>query len=313
MSKGEIHGLFEVKHMWPASANCYLLEDEDGAILIDVGCGKAGHYEKLKEFLASLSYAPGDIHTVVLTHAHPDHMGAMPFLFKESKPEVIIHQLEKPLAANPRLLNKTFDMDYITRFYMKRVPGAKPEDFEILDYFSRLCPMGSAKADTTVRDGDTLKLADRILEILHTPGHAPGHICLYERDEKILFSGDMIGAPVAWYCPSGGGVVGYLETLDKISSLEIEVIMPSHGNEIREVEKAIAKTRRALLKREERIIEMLSHGKASLLEIVDELFHDEASKFFPGLQMVDSHLLKLEKDGKVKRYIEDGMLFASLV
>jgi len=286
--------------MWPEPANSFLLADPDGAILIDAGCGWPERYATLKEFLRAHGFSPGDIHTVVLSHAHPDHMGAMPFLLAECSPRVFLHPLEVELARDPALLNRSFDMCHITDYYMERLGDTDPASIDIIDYFSNLCPMGDAVATGTMEEGETLALAGHELEVIHTPGHAPGHVSFYERSRRLLLSGDLVGAVVAWYSPSGGGAKGYLESLEKVEALDIDLIMPSHGEDITDIPAAVERTRKVLLAREERILEQLADGPKSLLELTDSLF-PESTRMFPGLQITDSHMLRLEELGTVTR------------
>jgi glyoxylase-like metal-dependent hydrolase (beta-lactamase superfamily II) len=237
-------------------------------------------------------------------------MGAMPFLLEESSPRIYLHPLEAPLAANNSLLNETFDMRHISAYYADMLGGAQAAD--ILEYFSTLCPMGAATATDLMEEGDVLDLAGHRFEVIHTPGHAPGHVSLYEWDERVLLSGDVIGAVVAWYCPSGGGASAYLESLDKIQALDIELILPSHGDAITEVDASIESTRSFILSREERILELLAGGSRSLIELTAELFPRETTRMFPGVQATDSHMIKLESDGLVARRERGGMPFFSI-
>jgi glyoxylase-like metal-dependent hydrolase (beta-lactamase superfamily II) len=305
MAAPAIYTYRPAKHMWPAPANSYLLKDSGGAILIDAGCGFPECYQKITEFLASNGVAPSDVHTVVLSHAHPDHMGAVQFLLEEASPRIFIHRLEKRLASDIQLLNESFDMRYITDYYSDRLGGATPAG--IIEYFDTLCPMGAAEATDVVDEGDVLGLGGRSFEVLHTPGHAPGHISLYDRENRTLLSGDIIGAVVAWYCPSGGGARGYLDSLDKVEALDVELILPSHGGEITGVKDAIESTRAFIMERERRILDLLAGGPMSLLELTDALFPNEVTRMFPGLQITDSHLMKLEEDGLVAREEHDGV------
>ncbi|MHB8894973.1 MAG: MBL fold metallo-hydrolase [Candidatus Geothermincolia bacterium] len=310
MTGPEIHIYQPATHMWPSPANSFMIKDADGAVLIDAGCGFPECYQKIREFLAGHGLQPSDVHTVLLSHAHPDHMGAMPFLLEESSPRIFLHPLEKPLAADNSLLNVSFDMSHISEYYADMLGGAEGAD--ILDYFSTLCPMGAAVATDTMEDGDVLDLAGRRLEVIHTPGHAPGHVSLYDRENRLLLSGDVIGAVVAWYCPSGGGARGYLESLDKIESLDIDVILPSHGGEMTDVRGAIDSTRAFIMARETRILELLGGGEKSLLELTEALFPRETTRMFPGVQATHSHLIKLEEDGAVRREDREGLPFFSL-
>ncbi len=307
---GRIHVYRPESHMWPAPGNSFVLTDNEGAVLIDAGCGFRECYDRVVDFLAGLGLRPADVHTVVLSHAHPDHMGALPFLLEEASPRVIMHELEKPLASDNSLLNKSFDMCYIRDHYSERLEGADAAAFDILDYFSNLCPMGSAEATETVVEGDELVLAGRRFEVLHTPGHAPGHISLFDPEDRLLLSFDLVGAVVAWYCPSGGGARGYLESLDKIERCGARIIMPSHGEDITDVAGAIGRTRDFILRRDERIIELLAGGPMTLLEMTDHLF-PAAVRMFPGLQITDSHLQKLESEGRVERLPDSRYMLAA--
>jgi len=282
--------------MWPAPANSYVLKDARGAVLVDAGCGFPGCYQKIKEFLSGLGLEPRDVHTVVLTHAHPDHMGAMPFLLAESSPRIIIHALEEQAAADNSVLNRTFDMRYIKDYY--------GQEADVLEYFSTLCPMGAAVPTDTVAQGDVLDLGGRSFEVLHTPGHSPGHISLFDRENRTLLPGDVFGAVVAWYCPSGGGARGYLESLDKLEALDADVAMPSHGPDITAVREAIEQTRSYILARDSKILTQLASGPKSLIELTDELFPNPGMRLFPGIQITDSHLMMLVEDGVVVR--EEG-------
>lgn len=129
--------------MWPASANVLLIPDGNGVTLVDVGCGQEEVYLRLKEFLCSCGFRIEDVHTVVLTHAHPDHMGAMRCLLEEASPRIYLHPLEIPLAAEPSRLNHTFDMALPCRYGMAAIPR---EQADIIEYFQAFCPMARVEA-----------------------------------------------------------------------------------------------------------------------------------------------------------------------
>ncbi len=299
-------GLFMVsgdQAMWPASANIYLIRDDRGLSMIDVGCGGA----KCCKLLAKLeeqNLALQDVHTVILSHAHPDHMGAMSTILEQIKPEIIIHHIDAPLAENPALLSATFDIPLIK----ERLAGSSGdtfafiENFDLLNYFEEVgCAMCSAIPTATVHGGEELWLGDFCFEVVHTPGHAPGHISLYEKNKKFLIAGDLIGSVLAWYSPSSGGVIGYLASLEKIEKRELTLILPSHGEPILNVSQAIKSTREKLLRREGAILKELSKGTRTFSQLLDLLFGNKATSFFLGAAILESHLLKLEKEGRVVR------------
>ena len=141
-------------------------------------------------------------------------------------------------------------------------------------------------------EGDFIKAGAYQFEVFNTPGHAPGHISLYDREKRILLSGDILGEIVAWYSPSSGGVTGYLESLAKIETLDIDLILPSHGHVITDSGNAIQETREKILEKERGILEALQDGEKTFGGLMDMFFHDPIIRFFPGVPILESHLQK---------------------
>lgn len=304
--KNKIKVLREKNHMWPASANVFLIHDSDGVILIDVGCGKEEKFNALKTFLNQEGFCLHDVHTIVISHAHPDHMGAMSFLLKEISPRIYLHNLEIPLAADPQRLNQTFDFNLVQRY--KTTESTPPfGSFNVLDYFAAMCPMSSVRATDKMDDGDILCLGNFCFQVIHTPGHAPGHVCFFEPDKGILLTGDLVGKIVAWYSPSSGGVLGYLKGLEKIAKLNASVILPSHGENITMANEGIERTKMHILHFDSVIIRNLSDLPLNFMDLCARIYHKPGARFFPGPQLVESHLIKLEQEGKIRRQ-EDGLI-----
>ncbi len=282
--------------MWPASANVLAIKDSDGISLVDVGCGHEDTYLRLKEFLRSNGFEITDVHTVVLTHAHPDHMGAMGFLLEEIKPRVFLHPVEIPLAADPSRLNHTFGMDIPFRYGLVNMPR---EQADIIEYFRGLCPMASARATHELRPGEELHLGDYTFLIVETPGHANGLVSLFEAEKGLLFSADAVGEVVAWYAPDSGGLTAFLEALDRLAVLPAKILIPSHGGISRRPGEEIARTKNYLLRREEKIIGLLQQGPIPFRELMRSLFKNPLLHVFPGPQILQCHLDKLAMEGKV--------------
>ncbi|MDY6795764.1 MAG: MBL fold metallo-hydrolase [Actinomycetota bacterium] len=282
--------------IWPASANILLIRDDDGAILVDVGCGQEEAYLKVKDFVIAQGFRIDDVHTVVLTHAHPDHMGAMRYLLQEISPRIFLHPIEIPLAAEPSQLNHTFDVGLPYRYGLSPVP---PEEMDIVEYFSAACAMASAEATDEIPTHEALVLGDFAFQVIVTPGHAQGLVSLFDRDNGILFTADAVGAIVTWYSPSSGGFTGFLEGLDRLSELPAKLLLPSHGKPSNEPHKKIEKTRASMLRREERILKELSSGPVPFPDLVMRVFKRPLMTIFPGTQMLQCHLDKLEVEGKV--------------
>lgn len=305
-----IHFLHVEDTIWPASANILLVRDEDGAILVDVGCGQEEAYIKVKEFVHAQGFKIEDVHTVVLTHAHPDHMGAMQYLLQEISPRVFLHPIEIPLAAEPSRLNDTFDMLLPYRYGINPVPR---EEVDILKYFDTCCPMARADATDEISPDEDLVLGDYSFQVIVTPGHAQGLVSLFEREHNLLFAADAVGDVVAWYSPSSGGLTGFLDGLDRLDEVQASLLIPSHGSPSTEPHKEIEKTRARLLRREERILKELSKEPVDFPTLVTRVFKHPWITFFPGSQILQCHLDKLEMEGRIKCGGEDGGWLVELV
>jgi glyoxylase-like metal-dependent hydrolase (beta-lactamase superfamily II) len=103
--------------MWPATAAAYVITDTDGFSMIDVGCGAKDSVERLKAGLEELGLDLSSLTTLVLSHAHPDHMGAAEALLSECAPTVLIHADDFDHARDPNGLLGTFDIELAKHLY----------------------------------------------------------------------------------------------------------------------------------------------------------------------------------------------------
>jgi glyoxylase-like metal-dependent hydrolase (beta-lactamase superfamily II) len=287
---------------WPNPANFYIFPHTGGYAMVDVGCGGSDGAEYLQEALNHWRLRPADCRTVVLTHSHPDHMGAIGWLLKQAQPGVFIHKLDFEGAMDPAHLNLTFDIPFAVKACLSQ-PGFEGfTGFDILDYLNGTgCRMSEASGLEIVEAGDRLTLGEYQFEVIHTPGHSPGHISLYDREKGLLLPGDLVGAIPAWYTPAAGGLTGYLESLDKLAATKPRRMLPSHGSAITNPNEAIDWVRGQLLGRESKILAIIGTSITSFMARNAALFPTPGVRFFPGCAIIESHLLKLEGEGRISR------------
>ncbi|MHA1146413.1 MAG: MBL fold metallo-hydrolase [Candidatus Helarchaeota archaeon] len=294
--------------MWPASANIFAIKDDDGWILIDVGCGLRKFTKLFFKKLEQLNLNIKNVHTILITHAHPDHMGAMKAVLKKINPKIIINEIEKDSALNIDLLNKSFSIDVMEAYFKSNLfesPVIMPDGpFDINKFFQFICSMSQLPADIeiqTIKDDEIICLGEYKFRVLTTPGHAPGHTSLHEVNHQFLLSGDIIGEKgVTWYSPGSGGSKSLLSSLDRIEKLPVKSVFPSHGNKFENCKQRIKEIRHKILQRNELILEELEKGPKTLQNLVKSLFGSTGTKLI-GVVIVESHLRELERTGLIER------------
>jgi hydroxyacylglutathione hydrolase len=180
----------------PYDANAYLV---DKSILIDVGTNPSGIISQIKEYTK-----PGELKTILITHCHYDHSGAAGKVAEVFGAKIAIHKNDAPLLKNARS--------------------------------SAACLFG---AKAPIIDPDILLSGGELfgeLEVIHTPGHTPGGICLYSARSKLLFSGDTVFQDGSFGRTDlyGGNTKKLIESIKSLSLLDVKVMYPGHGDIVRE-------------------------------------------------------------------------------
>lgn len=156
--------------------------------------------------------------------------------------------------------------------------------------------------DRTVKDGDVIEGTEFGLDVLHTPGHAPNHLCFLLEEERMLFTGDTIlaGTTTVISPRSGGDMATYLRTLDRLRRLRLSRIAPGHGDVIEEPKRYIEEYVAHRKMRERQILTYLKREPARVKELVADIYIDTPDGLLElaGLQ-VYAHLQKLKAEGKV--------------
>jgi hydroxyacylglutathione hydrolase len=192
-------GIYQFLGEKPGS-HVYLIRGWDKNVLIDTGI--SSNRNNLVACLKQLGLKIGNIDLVVLTHEHFDHIGAAAFFFKTSI--IAAHSL----AANKIELQDEFVT--LTRYH-----DAASKPFY---------------AHVWLEDDAIIALGNYELRVIHTPGHTSGCICVYELNERLLFSGDTVFANgTLSEIATSGNISDYVNSLQRLSSLRIVEMCPGHG------------------------------------------------------------------------------------
>ena len=156
---------------------------------------------------------------------------------------------------------------------------------------------------TPIEDGAVFKTDGATLRAIHTPGHAQDHLCFYLEEEEALFTGDLILGIGTTVIPlEGGDMRLYLDSLEKLLSLELKRIYPGHGPAIDEPYEKIREYLDHRLEREAQIIAAIGAGARTVEQMVERIYVDTPRVLYPAAgQSVLSHLLKLEAEQRAVR------------
>ncbi len=213
--------------------NAYLVKTTEGCLLIDTGWNVDSAWEELVKQLGEAGVSFSDLRYVVITHAHPDHYGLVNRLQYHTDAPLVIHngEMASVRARSENLAGVLEAMGGWLR--LNGVPDEVRAERQRAQQALRAMVLTAMPA-LIVSGGEHLKLGEWDLEIVWTPGHAPGHICLYEASRRILFAGDhvlpIITPNVSLHSPAAGNPLhSYLESLQRVEGLEVDMVLPGHG------------------------------------------------------------------------------------
>jgi glyoxylase-like metal-dependent hydrolase (beta-lactamase superfamily II) len=200
-----------------SGANAYLIAGES-LILIDSGPPYSG--PRVLHYIERLGRDPRELKLIVLTHSHVDHTGGAQWLRSRTGALVLAHRDEAHRAANGR------------PFVLPG--GAGPID-PIVRLSRWMLRAGPVLLDGTVTEGQVLTGAPGP-KIVHTPGHSPGHVCLYMEESKVLFAGDVVSGysgRLSRPFPMPGTDPAELEaSLRRLADLDIALLCCAHGRPV---------------------------------------------------------------------------------
>jgi glyoxylase-like metal-dependent hydrolase (beta-lactamase superfamily II) len=214
--------------------NTYLVRGDAGYTLVDCGWDTADCFAVLEGQLRALGVAVADLRTLVVTHIHPDHYGLAGRLKRLSGAGLVLHRLER-VYLESRYADVHGLLEEMAEWL--RANGAPQSEVDLLrrSGLALLDRVTLALPDRTVEGGERLDAGPYDFELLWTPGHSAGHICLYERRRKLLLSGDhvlpRISPNISLHAQGlGNPLADYLDALRLVAELEVELVLPGHGD-----------------------------------------------------------------------------------
>src|SRR5437764_7758211 len=182
-------GVFELRLPIPFEdglVNVFLFVDGSDVDLLDCGMNSGDSLDAIHSALSELGGKR--LRKLVVTHIHPDHYGAAGVLAGPGKADLYLHRLEVPLV-HPRYVELEHLVEEVRKYLL--VNGVPAEEAEVLSNSQRALSEVVKTAEPSVQlDGaESIEMGSRRLRVEWTPGHSPGHICLYDGADGLLFAG----------------------------------------------------------------------------------------------------------------------------
>lgn len=229
--------------------NCYVMEDARGIAVVDPGLPGDEPWDGLVDRLRRAGYRVADVHTVIVTHSHPDHFGGALRLRAEADAEIVTHASFRTLFDRVDVSDSedSADLDLntaegrlaaIERYFDAPTPWGsrrQPPSGEFLERIQTMGPIDPLRPTRPLDDGQTIHLARREWVAMHTPGHTHDHLCLYDPEYGVVFTGDHVLPSIT---PHIGGMAAgpdplqaFFDSLTRMSEMaDVTMALPAHGH-----------------------------------------------------------------------------------
>jgi len=296
--------------------NVYLIEDEP-LTLVDAGPNSGTSFDELQRGLAALGRELEEIELVILTHQHIDHLGLVGIVASHSGAQVAAIDAAVPFVerySDESAADDAFALELMLRHGI-------PEDVaRALQSVSAAFRAWGARAEVTrvLRDGEELAFRDRTLRVLFRPGHSPTDTVFHDHERRMLIAADHLlkhisSNPLITRPREGGerrqALVEYLESLRLTRALELDLVLPGHGEPITDHRALIDQRFELHRRRADKLAGLIGEAPRSAYELAQALWGNIAvTQAYLTLSEVLGHTDLLLNDGRVRAREQDGVV-----
>jgi glyoxylase-like metal-dependent hydrolase (beta-lactamase superfamily II) len=303
-------GVFELRLPIPFEdglVNVFLFVDGHEIDLLDCGMNSEESLDEIRQALEVLG--PGRLRRLVVTHIHPDHYGAAGNLAGLGRADLYLHRLEVPLV-HPRYVELEQLVKEVRTYLL--VNGVPQDDAEVLSNSQRALSQLVTTAEPAVQlDGaESLPMGRRTLRVEWTPGHSPGHICLFDPLDRLLFAGDQLLPELS---PNIGlhpqstpdPVHEYMEGLKRLAAYRPRLVLPAHGRPFTDAQGRVDELVTHHQRRLDQIVEIVDGGNKTGWQVALKLWGPQEHLYQKRLALQEglAHLQALAVERRVTKSV----------
>jgi glyoxylase-like metal-dependent hydrolase (beta-lactamase superfamily II) len=277
-------GLWQLRLPLPwdtiSSVNAFAAERDDGIMLVDCGsAGHASHPRALAAAMAAAGLSVADVRLLAVTHTHSDHVGLAAWVIGESGCRFLMHPASAHFYDAMREPARV-EAARERRAGREGVPDARLAAFgDVREELDGV--LEAVEPDEHLVDGVRLPSALGDWEVVETPGHAPSHVCLLQRERGIAILGDLVArsfAPYLDYGYSPDPVAELLASYDRVEAIAgLRLALPGHGRPLPDLTRVIEAHRRGIRERVEGARAAVAAGPAGAYEVRRRMFGEPGS------------------------------------
>jgi glyoxylase-like metal-dependent hydrolase (beta-lactamase superfamily II) len=295
--------------------NVYLIEDEP-LTLIDAGPNSGTSFDELQRGLRDLGHELEELELVILTHQHIDHLGLVGIVASNSGADVATIDAAVSFVENYSE-EAALDDEFAGALMLRH---GIPEDVATaLRTVSQSFRAWGSKAKVTrvLHDGETIEFRDRRLEVCFRPGHSPSDTVFHDPERRMLIAADHLlkrisSNPLITRTPDGGrrrALVEYMQSLEKTRAMELDLVLPGHGDPITDHRDLIDRRFDLTRRRAKKIHRLIAEQPRSAYEVAQSLWGNIAvTQAYLTLSEVLGHTDLLADEGRVREVEDEGVV-----
>jgi len=305
----------------PGSVNAYVVEGDDGLLLVDCGWNTRETYAAVEDGLASIGRTVGDIRTIAVTHIHPDHFGLAAHVAKASGATELMHRRDAALVGGRYEDARETVSAMETWLRSHGLPEGEVEATAGASLWM-LSLVDVRRPDVLLAGGETVNCGRYAFEVIPTPGHSAGLYCLFDQASGVLLSSDHVLERISPHIglhaqSSEDPVQEYLDALGRVRDLPASIVLPGHGAPFRDLAGRVDALARHHDERNDRMLRALDDDEETAYAVAGRLPWRGSADGWRALAPFDrrmaltetvAHLEHLALQGRLTRDRRDGLV-----